>query len=164
MMKLHGLVLLLAALASAGGFACSNPQGEDLDNFCKAVNEVNRDSNLPTAESKIAKITERSPEYTKAGSSGAKLWSDVAAAANDKKYGILIDGAKAIGKNDYQCRGYEKLLATMSVEDEAKKRALEEKPDAGVAPDPPKPPPEETAKATSSKKDKKHSKKKKKRH
>ncbi len=164
MMKLHGLVLLLGILSAAGGVACSNPQGEDLDNFCKVVNDVNRDSNLPSAESKLAKISERSAEYTKAGSSGAKLWSDLAAAPNDKKYGVLIDGAKAIGKNDYQCRGYEKLLATMSVEEEAKKKALEEKPDAGVAPEPPKPPPEETAKATSAKKDKKHSKKKKKRH
>jgi hypothetical protein len=137
--------------------ACSNPQGEDLDTFCKVVNDVNRDSSQPTAEAKLAKINERSAEYTKGG---ADSWKKLAAAPNDgKKYGMLMEAAKAAGKTDYKCTGFEKLLATAAVEETAKQKALEEKPDASAAPEE-KPKPAEDTKASTPAKKKKHGKKK----
>jgi hypothetical protein len=155
--------IISVGLPACFAFACSNPQSEDLDNFCKVVNEVNRDSSLPTAEAKLAKIGERIAEYSKGG---ADAWKKLSASPTDKKYGLLLDSAKSIGKGDYKCSGYERLLATVAVEENAKKLAEQPKPDAGVAPEPPKPakaPEDDKRAAATAKKDKKaHGKKSKK--
>src|SRR4051812_26111675 len=96
--SLVGLALVLVA-------GCSNPQSEDLDNFCKVVNEANRDSSLATAEARLAKITEKSGEYTKGG---AEVWKRISDAPTEQKYAMLLESAKQIGKADYKCAGYER--------------------------------------------------------
>lgn len=125
---------LLLALAGIGPLACAKPGAEDLEAFCAVVNDVTRDSSL-TTDAAFAAIAARSGEYTKSGSNGPDdVWTKLQATPPEQRYSVLMDAAHSIGKADYKCTSYQKLVATATVE-QAKQRAAEEKPDGGVAPD-----------------------------
>lgn len=137
--------LTLASIALASAAGCGTSLGEDFDSFCKVVNETNGDKTL-NSEAKLAKIAGRSAEYMKSPESAAadNVWQKLNNTAVDKKYAFLVDSAKAAGKSDWHCTGYEKIMVTLSVEQAAKQKAAEErekaaqveaKPDAGVPPD-----------------------------
>src|SRR5262245_60270873 len=96
---------------------CGPSQSEDFDQFCRVVNETNKENAL-NEEQKLEKITSRSEEYTKAEESkGAdSAWKRIAAAPIDQKYALLESSAKAAGKGDWRCKGYEALLIKIIVQ------------------------------------------------
>lgn len=118
--------LLLASTLLAT--ACGPTLAEDFDQFCRVVNEVNKDPNLPTEE-KLAKIAGRSAEYMQSPESKAadNVWTKLNNTAPDKKYAATVDAAHAAGKADWRCGSYEKMLVTYNVEQAAKQKAAEEK-------------------------------------
>jgi hypothetical protein len=128
------------ALVFAAG--CGPTLSEDFDAFCGVVNDVNRDLGMPTAD-KLAKISSRSAEYSRAPESTApgNVWQKMNETPAESRYAFITGAARSAGKSDWKCNGYEKLLVTYTVEasikknEEEKKAAEAAKPDAGVSPD-----------------------------
>ena len=143
---------MFRVLSSFAGLAlfsgCGPTLSEDFDSFCRVVNETNKQTNIPATD-RLMLITGRAEEYSKSEESKAadNVWKKMADIPLDKRYAFLTDAANAAGKADYRCSGFEKLLATATVEANAKKVAEEKKaaeaaaaaaggtPDAGVSPD-----------------------------
>jgi hypothetical protein len=135
--------------AAAIGFlllaGCGPTQSEDFESFCRVVNEINKDANLSN-DDKLAKIATRSEEYTKSPESKApdNVWKKLGEASIDQKYAVVHEGAKAAGKTDWKCKGYETLLVQITVQQTMKKKEAEEaaaktatetKPDGAVTAD-----------------------------
>lgn len=165
-MRIRALLTLLSLAALAG---CSPTLSEDFDAFCKVANEVNREKRL-SAEEKLVAISQRKGEFTRSSEGGSPApWPKIDALPAAQRYAALLEAARSAGKADYKCTSYERIMATLAVEETAKQQAESPpdagvSPDAGVAPAPAEDPKKAASKAEKKKTEKKKKKKKKKSH
>ncbi|MFO0729006.1 MAG: hypothetical protein U1E65_34825 [Myxococcota bacterium] len=118
--------VVLASLASLSIGGCKAALEEDLSEFCRVVNEVAHDQNVPPPQ-KMERIESRKEVYTKSLKDGSSdLWKKLPETPLDKRYQLLLDTAKASGQTDWRCSAYERMIALAKIAEEQKRQKAEE--------------------------------------
>lgn len=101
------------ALTVAG---CTPTFPEDLDHFCRIVNEADSEPSLTAAE-KLARINARRDEYARTPLLETRdNWRDAEKFEGADKYQYLVAAAKQSGRPDWKCPNYGKLLNAEQLE------------------------------------------------
>lgn len=129
---MRSLVVLLALSLSALA-GCRPAIEEDLDGFCRVVNEVAHDRNVapPQQFERVLASKDRYSKAIKDGSSDIfKKLPDVPLA---ERYTFLLDASKKVGQGDWRCSAFERMVATARAAEQAKKELAEEQARAEAA-------------------------------
>lgn len=125
--------IVLLALSVSAFAGCRPAIEEDLDGFCRVVNEVAHDPNVAPPQ-QFERVLSRKDSYSKAIKDGTSdIFKKLPDVPLDERYTFLLDASKKAGQGDWRCSAFERMVATARAAEMAKKELAEEQARAEAA-------------------------------